>query len=324
MTSGKINLMIAEDHILFSESLKLGLEMDGRFGQIYQAKNGMEAIEILKKEPVDIILMDILMPVCDGLKTSYFAKKHFPGTKIVMLTSMNDEKSVKLAFATAVDGYCLKEINLKSLIDVIFSVMAGNVWIDPAIARFVLQGFVGLGIGKQQPAETAAPKALLQTTMTPVQPAPRPPDLSRLPQVVAQAAPVETPKTEPRTSESETQEMPGERKNYFYAPFNKETPQEKTAPKAQSMPVHEYLIRGMPDPKEVLTEREIQILTMIAENKNNAEIVNLTGISEDWLNGYIRNILGKLSVDNEVQAVRRAHDEGMISNAPLLDDDMWL
>lgn len=78
----------------------------------------------------------------------------------------------------------------------------------------------------------------------------------------------------------------------------------------------------LPHPLQVLSARELQILAMIADNYRNVEIMNALGLSEDWLNGYIANILSKLCLENEVQAVQRALDTGIIEHAPLLEDEM--
>ena len=71
--------------------------------------------------------------------------------------------------------------------------------------------------------------------------------------------------------------------------------------------------------QQVLTARDIQILTLIADYKSNTDIASEMSISEAWIDGYVRNIIEKLAVSNEVEAVRRAVDEGILTRARILE-----
>lgn len=273
MDEGKHNLLIAEDHLLFSEGLKLGLEKSGYFKTIFQAKNGLEAIKICKSEKIDLVLMDIQMPECDGLTAAAQIKKQFPQIKIIMLTSWADSNSVRKAFAAAVEGYCLKEIPLKSLLYIMSLVLQGKIWIDPNIASYLLQSFQQQDI---QSSDTASPQIQ--------KPVPEPPSVPAL------------------ISPSSAGKKPVEN--------------------SCVMDYLKYSAPELPDPMKVLNARELQILHFIAENKTNQEIVSVLGIGEDWLNGHIQNIVSKLSVSNEIQAVQRALETGMIDRAPILENEM--
>lgn len=74
-----------------------------------------------------------------------------------------------------------------------------------------------------------------------------------------------------------------------------------------------------PDPLIVLSARELQVLALVAEGKTDNQIMKILQLSDDWLHGYMHNILEKLHVSNDIQAVRRAVEAGIIKHAPILD-----
>jgi len=228
------SILIVEDHALFGEGLKLGLFQTAMFHQIRHVLSGKEAVETIPKYPPDLILMDIIMPEMDGLMATQAIKQRYPGIKIIMLTSLNDQETIRKALSAGADGYVSKEVSMKRLAEVIVAVMNGSLWLDPAIAREVLFSI----------SKTSGKQAVVD---------------------------IPTPDTN--------------------------------------------------NSQNVLTPRDIQILTLIADNKSNDEIALSLGISNAWIQGYVRNIIDKLAVGNEIQAVKKAMDDGVLRYAKILNMD---
>src|SRR6056297_2519604 len=91
----KISLMIVDDHKIFRDGLKLLLSHFNFVGEIYEASNGKEFLEMLENISPDIVLMDINMPVMGGIEATRVALENFPGLKIIVLTTFHDEDYVE-------------------------------------------------------------------------------------------------------------------------------------------------------------------------------------------------------------------------------------
>ena len=163
--------------------------------------------------------MDLGLPNKNGIDSTLEIKQNNPEQKVLILTSHRDENEVTGALGAGADGYCLKDINPKSLVNVIEMICEGAAWLDPAIARIVLSKFS------------------VETTII---------------------------KTE---------------KEKAYSP---------------------------------LTDRELQVLQLLADGCNNQEIADELSLSQHTIKTHVGNILHKLSVDDRTQAVVRALREGWV------------
>lgn len=136
MTEKKINLLVADDHLLFVEGLKhiLRDELDVVISGV--AVNGKEAIQKCKKEHFDIILMDINMPVIDGIEATREIKIHCPETKVIMVSMIENPSSVTKALKAGADGYVLKNSGTQDLMDAFRTVLKDKTYITPSIAHF--------------------------------------------------------------------------------------------------------------------------------------------------------------------------------------------
>lgn len=134
-----IRVLIVEDQELVRVGLKTvlakteGLEVAGT------ASDGRDAVEQAGSIVPDVIVMDIGLPFLNGIEASKQIKEARPETKIVMLTSHDDEEHVFAALGAGVEGYCLKESSGGLLTSAILSVSEGAAWLDPGIARMVLE-----------------------------------------------------------------------------------------------------------------------------------------------------------------------------------------
>ncbi len=134
----KIKVLIVEDCKLTTISLKTSLKKFDFIEIINSVENGELAIEAIKKSSPDIVLMDIGMPVMDGIKATQEIKNISSKIKIIMLTTHSTENQVFDALSAGAHSYCLKDIDVEELSIVIKSTYNGASWLDPSIARTVL------------------------------------------------------------------------------------------------------------------------------------------------------------------------------------------
>lgn len=120
-----IKVVIADDQTILNESLKVIIEQDHDIEVVGLAENGMEALELCDEKLPDLVLMDLKMPVCDGVKSTGLIKKKHPETKVLILTTFSDEQSVNQALKNGGDGYILKNIKPFELREVIKSTIRG-------------------------------------------------------------------------------------------------------------------------------------------------------------------------------------------------------
>ena len=135
-----IKVLIADDSKLTAVGLKTMLKEQKDLGCLGIASNGQMAIEMTKELQPDIILMDIGMPILDGIQATKQIKSCCPETKIIMLTSHDEPQEIFDAFSAGANSYCMKEIEPADLVNVIKTTFNGATWLDPTIARVVLNG----------------------------------------------------------------------------------------------------------------------------------------------------------------------------------------
>ncbi len=138
----KLKLIIAEDHELSRLGLSLSLQKNPKIEIIHEAESGQSVLDFLaaeNNEKPDLILMDIGMPILDGIETTQRVKQKYPDIKVLMLTSHDSGDEVFASLSAGAEAYCLKDIKLERLEQVIEMVQEGAVWLDPAIAQAVLK-----------------------------------------------------------------------------------------------------------------------------------------------------------------------------------------
>ncbi len=137
-----MKILLVEDYQHTRKTTAYGLKTNIKDVEIYESDNGLAALNFVKSGNIpDVILMDISMPVMNGIDASKQIKEIAPDVKIIMLTSFNEEKQVFAAFHSGANAYCLKNIKPQELVNVINSVINGAIWIDPSIASYILQLF---------------------------------------------------------------------------------------------------------------------------------------------------------------------------------------
>lgn len=135
----KIKILLVEDHLLTRVGIKTVIARTSDLTVVAEASNGKEAVEAYQSNHPDVVLMDVGMPVMDGIQASKTILQSNPEAKIIMLTSHDNEQDIAASLAAGAGGYCLKDVEPERLYAAIRSVFAGDIWLDSAIAAKVLK-----------------------------------------------------------------------------------------------------------------------------------------------------------------------------------------
>lgn len=229
--TGKIRVLIVDDSRLTRMSLKTTLKTASDVIEtVGEAEDGHQAIRMAGQCKPDVVLMDIGMPILDGIRATQALKKDFPEIRVIMLTSHDNEQDVLDAFQSGARSYCLKETPPAMLVHVILSTAHGACWIDPQIARIVMS--------QLKPISDPGRRGLSVS-----------PD---------------------EDSEAE------------------------------------------PDPFPPLTERERDVLRLVTQGLNNAEISERLYISLNTVKTHLKNLFQKLGVEDRTAAALKALRERII------------
>lgn len=213
-----IKVLIADDHVFYREGVRTFLENEPDFEVVGEAGNGEEVLAKAAELKPDVILMDLKMPVINGIEATRRIHETAPEIGVLALTMFDDDDSVFAAMRAGARGYLLKDAGKNQVIRAIVAVHGGEAIFSPAIAGRMIQFF-------------STPEA-------------------------------------------------GLRKN-------------------QS------------DEFAELTEREFEILELVARGQNNKEISNRLSLSVKTVQNYVSSILAKLQVADRVEAIMRAREAGM-------------
>ncbi len=127
--------MIVDNHPVFRAGLKAIFDEDASFEIVGEAENGQLALDQLKTLDVDVMLLDIRMPVLDGIETLTQVKRNFPQVKVCMLTTYENAKVFHQAMALRADGFLLKYASADTIFQMIKDAMVGQVTVSPELLR---------------------------------------------------------------------------------------------------------------------------------------------------------------------------------------------
>lgn len=136
-----IRVILCDDHTLFRQGIRKLLELEEDIRVVGEANNGQEMLDILKKTGPDIVVMDIGMPLMDGVTATCKVKKIWPSASIIILTVYEDEPHIFEAIKAGAMGYLLKDVSIEELTGAIRKVYKGEALIQPVIAAKVLKEF---------------------------------------------------------------------------------------------------------------------------------------------------------------------------------------
>jgi|BioPla2DNA2_1021312.scaffolds.fasta_scaffold02513_4 DNA-binding NarL/FixJ family response regulator len=136
-----IKLILAEDQIIVREGIKRLLQEDEEIDIVGCAGNGSEALELCDAFNPEIVLMDINMPVCDGVEGTKLIKQKHPSIKILILTMYNDDDNICRAMENGADGYVLKGIKPEDLIGTIKKLVNGLNVVDESVLTTIMEKY---------------------------------------------------------------------------------------------------------------------------------------------------------------------------------------
>jgi len=206
-----IRIVIADDHSVVRQGLRMFLALDPELEVVGEAADGAEAVRLAHQLKPDVILMDMLMPVMDGIQATAVVRRELPDTEVIALTSVLEDEKVVGAVRAGAIGYLLKDTEADELRRAIKAAAAGQVQLSPRAAARLMR-------------EVRAP-----------------------------------------------------------------------------------------DSPEALTERETDVLRLLAQGKSNKEIAVALSLSEKTVKTHVSNILGKLNVPSRTQAALYAVRIGLVS-----------
>jgi DNA-binding NarL/FixJ family response regulator len=207
-----IRVLIADDHGVVRQGLRMFLSSDPGFEIAGEARDGAEALLLARQLRPDVVLMDLLMPVMDGISATAALRRELPDVEVVALTSVLEDASVVEAVRAGAIGYLLKNTEAKELCRALKAAAAGQVQLSPEVAA-----------------------RLLRETVSPERP-------------------------------------------------------------------------------EALTERETEVLCLLAQGKSNKEIARSLSIGEQTVKTHVAHILGKLGLSSRTQAALHALRSGLVSS----------
>ena len=138
----KVSIYIVEDYLLARITCRKALEQFNDLEIKNDFETAEECIEALEKNPVDVILMDIGLPYMTGVEATKIIKEKYPNTKIIMLTSHDNQEEIISSLASGANAYALKDISVEDLHDAILNTNKGCIWIHPKIAAIINHTFV--------------------------------------------------------------------------------------------------------------------------------------------------------------------------------------
>ncbi|MFZ2486503.1 MAG: response regulator transcription factor [Anaerolineae bacterium] len=214
-----IRLLLVDDQRLMRDGLRTLLDLEPDLQVAGEASNGQEALDAYAALRPDVVLMDVRMPVLDGVEATRRLRSQWPGARVIILTTFDDDEYVFEGLRAGALGYLLKDVSVEELAGSIRTVMAGGVLIEPSVARKVVAEFARL----------------------------------------------------------------------------------------TAMPPH-----PAPALEEPLSERELEILRLLAQGMTNREIAQQLFLAEGTVKNYVTNILGKIGARDRTQAALRAHELGIL------------
>ena len=135
-------VLIADDHQMFVDGLKSLLEDEKELSVVGEAKNGFEVLAFCDREPVDIVIMDINMPLMDGIQTSRELSKKHPSIKILGLSMYNDRDYISDILKAGALGYVLKNTGKENLLNAISTLQSGANYLSEEVSKTLLSTFI--------------------------------------------------------------------------------------------------------------------------------------------------------------------------------------
>lgn len=151
----KINVLIVEDQELTRLGFRTMIEKNEDMVVVGEAEDGQTAIAMATELKPDVVVMDIGLPVMNGIDAGKSILEKCPDSRLLMLTSHREPKLVFAALSSGAKGYCLKDVSIERLIISIRAVANGDVWMDPEIAGVVFNSLSSIDLNNGKIADSS-------------------------------------------------------------------------------------------------------------------------------------------------------------------------
>jgi len=153
-----IKVLIADDHAIVRAGLRALLGDEKNMELVGEASGGYEAIDMVGKTRPDVLVLDLSMPDLDGISVTRRIHTEFPDLRILILTLHDDEALLKEAIKAGAAGYILKRAAESELILAIQVILRGDLYVDPALVRGLLEDSRQSQVNQKKPMESLTPR----------------------------------------------------------------------------------------------------------------------------------------------------------------------
>jgi two-component system response regulator NreC len=155
----KVRILLADDHTILRDGIRSLLEDEPDMAVIGEAEDGRSAVKLACQLKPDVVLMDIAMPLLNGLEATRQIKHDCPQVKVLILTMHENEEYIRQVLASGAMGYILKDAAASELLDAIRAVQRGEAVLSPAITRLVIENYLRWGdLSKENPSNGLSPR----------------------------------------------------------------------------------------------------------------------------------------------------------------------
>lgn len=134
-----IKILLADDHTILREGIRALLEDEPNILLVGEAEDGRSAVKMASELQPDVVIMDIAMPLLNGLEATRQIKRHSPETQVLILSMHDNEEYIRQVLAAGAMGYILKDAAARELIQAIKTVYRGEAVLSSAITRLVIE-----------------------------------------------------------------------------------------------------------------------------------------------------------------------------------------
>lgn len=144
-----INVIVADDQEIVREGIKMILSLDEEINILGEAENGKQLIILLEKLIPDVILLDIRMPIMDGVEATKIIKEKYANVKVIILTTFNEDEYIFKAIKNGAVGYILKDAGSEYIIKAIKAAYNGTILLDPEVTLKLVNAYNSIISEKQ-------------------------------------------------------------------------------------------------------------------------------------------------------------------------------
>ena len=138
----KIKIAIADDYKIFREGLKVSLGLDANMQILFEAENGEDLLKAVESEQPHVIIMDLKMPIMDGMEATQLVRKKFPGIKILVVSMYEDDKFIIHLMEIGANGYLLKNAEPEEIRKAIYAVHENGYYFNDLVNKALLKKLV--------------------------------------------------------------------------------------------------------------------------------------------------------------------------------------